>query len=116
MVQLFALEVDLRAAEVLGQALGEVQRARATDVVALEVGQLLLEFRIVLGLFIFAGQVVDQRHQGFGDVLPAEAAEEALGIGAGAQRGHAGLLFLHPSRFGEGLGKRVDGAILPLAR
>ncbi|MNQ89294.1 hypothetical protein D3C85_1046000 [compost metagenome] len=84
-VQLFALEVDLRAAAVFGQALGEVQRARAADVVALEVGQFLLEFRVVLGRFVFAGQVVDQRHQGFGDVLAAEGAEQALGVGAGAQ-------------------------------
>ena len=32
MVQLLALEVDLRAAEMLGHALGEIERARAADV------------------------------------------------------------------------------------
>ena len=31
-VQLLALEVDLRAAEMLGQALGEIERARTADV------------------------------------------------------------------------------------
>jgi len=83
-VQVFALEVDLRAAEVLGEALGEVQRAGAADVVTLEVGQLLEEGRVALGLLVFGGQLVDQRHQGFGDELAAEAAEQPAGVGAGA--------------------------------
>lgn len=88
MVQLLALEVDLRPAAVLGQALGEVQRARPADVVALEVGQFLLERRVVLGLLVLAGEVEDQRHQGLGDVLAAEAAEQALGVGAVAIGSH----------------------------
>ncbi len=83
-VQVFALQVDLRAAEVLGEALGVVQRAGAADVVALEVGQLLEKGRIVLGLFVFGGQLVDQRHQGFGDELAAEAAEQPAVVRAGA--------------------------------
>jgi len=53
-VQLLALEVDLRAAAELGEAFGEVQRARAADVVALEVGQFLEERRILLGLLYSA--------------------------------------------------------------
>gem|GEM_PF-2562505 len=81
-VQLFALEVDLRAAAMLGQAFGEIQRGRATDVVALEVGELLGELGVLLGLLVFGGQLVDQRHQGFGDVLAAERAEQAAGVGA----------------------------------
>ncbi len=81
-VEVFALEEDLRAAAVLGQALGEVQRAGAADVVALEVGQFFGEFGVLLGLFVFGGQLVDQRHQGFGDVLAAERAEQAARIGA----------------------------------
>src|SRR5690606_23681989 len=39
-IEVFALEEDLRPAAVLGQPLGEIQRAGAADVVALEVGQL----------------------------------------------------------------------------
>lgn len=89
--RLLALEVDLRPAAVLGQALGEVQRARPTDVVALEVGQFLLERRVVLGLLVLAGEVEDQRHQGLGDVLAAEAAEQALCVGAVAIGSHGGL-------------------------
>src|SRR5690606_25568565 len=81
-VQLLALEVDLRAAAVLGQAFGEIQRGRAADVVALEVGEFLGDLGVLLGLLVFGGQLVDQRHQGFGDVLAAERAEQAAGVGA----------------------------------
>ncbi len=84
-VQVFALEVDLGAAEVLTQALGVIQRAGATDVVALEVGQLFEKCWIVLGLLILGGQLVDQRHQCFGDELAAEAAEQAPGVRAAAE-------------------------------
>ncbi len=69
----------------LGQALGEIQRARPADVVALEVGQLLGEGRVLLGLLVLGGEVVDQRHQRLGDVLPAERTEQAFGIGAVAE-------------------------------
>ncbi|MCY1389713.1 hypothetical protein D9M71_45150 [compost metagenome] len=92
-VQLFTLEVDLRAAAELGQTLGEVQRAWTSDVVALEVGQFFLECRIFLGQFIFTGQVEDQRHQGFGNVAATERAKQAVGIRAVAQisLGHGAL-------------------------
>ncbi|MCY1178228.1 hypothetical protein D9M73_185680 [compost metagenome] len=86
-VQLFALEVDLRAAAVLGQALGEVQRVRAADVVALKISQLFKELGVCLGRFVFAGQVQHQWHQGFGHVAAAERAEQAIGVGAGAVLG-----------------------------
>ncbi|MNG21227.1 hypothetical protein D3C84_1055680 [compost metagenome] len=76
----------------LGEALGEVQRARAADVVALEVGQLFEEGRVFLGLLVFGGQVVDQRHQGFGDELAAERAEQPALVGAvGIGLGHGWL-------------------------
>ena len=81
-VQLFALEVDLGAAAELGQAFGEVQRAWASDVVALEVGQFFVEGRIDLGRFVFAGQVKDQRHQGFRHVAAAERTKQAIGVWA----------------------------------
>jgi len=71
----------------LGQALGEVQRVGAADVVALEVGQLLEKLRVGLGRFVFTGQVQHQGHQGFGHVAAAERAEQAVGIGAGTVLG-----------------------------
>src|SRR5690606_20053061 len=81
-IEVFALEEDLRPAAVLGQPLGEIQRAGAADVVALEVGQLFEEGWGVLGLFVLGGQRMNQRQQGFGDVLAAERAELAAGVGA----------------------------------
>src|SRR5690606_5166959 len=83
----FALEVDFRAAAEFGQALGEIQRVRATDVIALEVGQLLKEFRVGLGGFVFAVQVENQRHQGFCNVAATEGAEQAVCIWASAEFG-----------------------------
>ncbi len=84
-VEVLTLEEDLRPAEVLGQALGEIQRAGAADVVALKVGQFVEERRIILGLLVFGGQRVDQRHQGFGDELAAEATEQAAIVRAVTQ-------------------------------
>ncbi len=83
-IELLALQIDLRAAAVLGQAFGEVERGGAADVVALEVGQLLGERGVGLGLLVFGGQFMDQRHQGFGDVLTAEVAEQPGGVRTGA--------------------------------
>ena len=71
-VQLFALEVDLGAATELGQPLGEVQRAWAAHVVALEVGQLLDELRVFFRQLVLAIQVKDQRHQGFSHITAAK--------------------------------------------
>ena len=48
-VQLVALEVDLGAAEMLGQALGEIERARAADIMGQVAGHLGLEGRVGLG-------------------------------------------------------------------
>ena len=61
-IQLFTLEVDLRATAHLGQALGKVQRARTADEITLEVRQLFLELGVELGFLVLIGQVVDQRH------------------------------------------------------
>ncbi|MNL80066.1 hypothetical protein D3C87_2068130 [compost metagenome] len=66
------------------QAFGEIQRARPANEIALEVGQFLGELGVELGLLVLRGQVVDQRHQGFGDVLATERAEQAVGVGAAA--------------------------------
>jgi hypothetical protein len=44
------LKIDLGAAEVLGQALGEIERAGPADIVGQVAGQLGLEGRVGLGL------------------------------------------------------------------
>ena len=81
-IELFAFEVELRTTEVLGQALGKIQRTRAADEITLEVRQLFVKLRVNLGFFVFCRQIVNQWHQGFGDVLPAKVAEQAFGIRA----------------------------------
>jgi hypothetical protein len=48
-VQLVALEIDLGPAEVLGQPLGEIERAGPAGIVGVEAGQLLLKRRVGLG-------------------------------------------------------------------
>ncbi|MNU28796.1 hypothetical protein D3C71_172400 [compost metagenome] len=84
-VQLFALEINLCAAAELGQAFSEIQRTRTADVITLEVGQFFFERRIFLGRFVFAGQIEDQRHQGFRHVAATERAEQAVGVRAVTQ-------------------------------
>ncbi len=107
-VQLVALEVDLRAtlaarllrdvAEMLRQALGVVERARPAAVVQHEVGQLGLERRIVPGVVVGFLQIEDQRHQRLGDETAAEHAEEAAIIRPRTQR--VGLRFRRLLVFG----------------
>src|SRR4051812_32359670 len=96
-VQLVALEVDLRAAEMLGQALGEVERARSADVMGQVGGHLGLEGRVGLGLAVGLLELEDQRHQRLGDETAAEDAEMPAFVRAGAEgvglrlSGHATL-------------------------
>ena len=51
-VQLLALEVDFCAAEVFGQPLGEIERARAPDIMLEQVVELGLEGGIGLRLLV----------------------------------------------------------------
>ncbi len=110
-VQLVALEVDLGAAEMLGQPLGEVERARPAGVVGVEVVELLLEGRVAPGLVVGALQVEDQRHQRLGDEAAAEQPEEALLVGAAAVGVELRLLGLALLRCH---GRDPDGASPPL--
>jgi hypothetical protein len=80
-VQLVTLEVDLGAAEMVGQALGEIQGRGAAFP---QIVHLVPERGVGLGLLVFGFEVEDQRHQRLGDETPAEIAEAALLIGAGA--------------------------------
>ena len=84
-VQILALEIDLRAAEMLGQAFGEIELRRPAGIVGRQILQLGLEVRIVLGLVPVPFEVEDQRHQRFGDETAAENAEHALLVGSGAE-------------------------------
>ena len=84
-IQLLALEIDLCAAEMLGQPLGEIKRRRPADIVLEIAVHLGLERRIGLGVGIGLFQIEDQRHQRLGDEASAENAEMPALVGAGAE-------------------------------
>jgi hypothetical protein len=77
-VQLIALEVDLRAAKTVCQAFGEIKRAGAADIVGPEIVHLGPEALVGLGVLVLRLKLEDQRHQRFGHEPPAEIAEPAL--------------------------------------
>ena len=104
-IELVALEIDFRAAELLGQALGEIERARAAHVMLEEMIELGLERRVGLGGPVGLLQRQDQRHQRLGDEASAINAETPALVRALAER--IGLLELAHSfnpfgRAGEG--------------
>ena len=80
-VQVFALQVDLRAAALLAQPLGVIQRRGAADVVLEQVGQLGLELRVALGLVVRHDQLFEGPHQRLGHIPPAECAETPGRVG-----------------------------------
>ena len=89
-VQLVALEVDLRAAQMRGQPLGEIERARPAGIVLVEPAHLLVERRIVLRLLIGGADLPDERHQRLGHIAAAIKAEmapfvrsQAVAVGGG---------------------------------
>jgi hypothetical protein len=93
MVEVFALQVDLRAAEQVGPALGVVDRRRPADKVLQFVLVLRAEGRIGLGGGIGRLQFVERAEQGFGNEDTAVGAEMALGIRKSVRRsGHGNLL------------------------
>ena len=77
-VELVALEIDLGAAQVLGQPFGEVERAGAADIMFRPVIELGLKAGVGFGLVPGLFQVQNERHQRFGHITAAEHAEMAL--------------------------------------
>jgi hypothetical protein len=123
-VELFALEVDFRAfsggcagAEMLGQALGEIERAGPPDVVLQQVVELCAEFRIVPRRPVFPFEVEDQRHQRLGHVASAELAEMAVFVGQVAQGVGCARIGCHdPPRLAERAGEVQSFARLRQSR
>ncbi len=85
MVELVALQIELGAAEMPGQPLGEIERARPPDIMFEVIVELGLKARVVLGLVIGGLDRQDQRHQGLGDKAPAIDAEMAALVGPAAE-------------------------------
>ncbi len=77
-VELISFEVDLGAAERLGETLGKVQRAGSARVVGGIVVKVPLEFGRLSRLGVRRFKVQNQRHQGFSNETASEQAEVAL--------------------------------------
>jgi hypothetical protein len=80
-VQVFALEVDLRAAGDLGPALGVVDRRRPADKVLELVAELVEEFWIFAVALVSFVELGKRVGQGFCDKRAAVRAEMAFGVG-----------------------------------
>ena len=80
MVQVFALEVDLCAAQNVRPAFGVVDRARTTDVVFQVVFELGDELRITQGGRIGFLQLIEGRNQGLGNKESTVGSEVPFGI------------------------------------
>src|SRR5262249_2356219 len=76
-VQLVALEVDLGAAEMPGETLGEIERARPSAIVGKKIVELCLEGGVGLGLGISPLKIQDQRHESFSHIAAAIEPEMA---------------------------------------
>src|SRR5207249_2245915 len=87
--QVLALEVDVRAAELLAQPGRGVERRRAADEGAAVARQLELELRVGLRLVPHVLELPESAHQRLGHVLPAEGAEPPVDrVREGVARGH----------------------------
>ncbi len=75
--QVFALQIDAGAAPRLGQTPGQVQPRGPAGVLAHQVVQFLLELRVVAGLAVGLGQLLEGRHQRLGHVPTAVRPETA---------------------------------------
>ena len=85
-IQFIAFEVNLRAAKVTRQPLGEIKRARSACIVRIERDELSLKFWIGLGFCVGFLDLQNQRHQGLGDIAPTKNAKMAVLVGTSAKR------------------------------
>ncbi len=100
-IEILALQVELRAAEVFGQALGEVERRGATDIVTAQLVQPCLKGGVGPRLVVGGLDLADQRHQRFRDIAPAIASSCLAPIVRAAEKamlvGEINPLFTHQS-------------------
>ena len=71
MVEVLALEVDLRSAAVFGESFGEIERRFSPDVVFQQIRKFRLKSRILLGQEVLPFQFLERGHQRFRNVLSA---------------------------------------------
>jgi hypothetical protein len=79
--QIFALQINLRAAEFARQPLREIKRRRPARVFAQQEREFVLKRFVLSRLLVFGGQVVQRRHQRLGHEHAAVRAEVAARVG-----------------------------------
>ena len=79
--QIFALQINLRAAELLREALGKVERRGPSAVVAEQAVEFGVKGGIGLGALVFGGEFEQRGHQRLGHEHAAELAEVAVPVG-----------------------------------
>src|SRR5262249_11731461 len=84
MVELVALQVDFRAAQMLGQPLGIIEGTWPADIMLEEIVKLGLKRRVGLGFVVGLLEIQDERHQCLGHEAAAIDAEEAFLVWTGA--------------------------------
>ena len=105
-VEVFAFEVDLRAAAVLCETLRVVEGIRPADEGVEEVLEAGCELRVAPGAIVFLGQFLEGPHERFGDEPAAEFAETALGVGDVFRRNYC----IHGKMaFVAAYSRRIDG-------
>ena len=85
MIQVFALQPDLRTANLLAQPLGKIQRRWATHIVGHIVIKIGLKLRVVLEPVIHRLKIFQRRHQGFRHEATAVTPEVTTGIRKGGK-------------------------------
>jgi hypothetical protein len=76
--KIFALQVNFRAAKLLGKARSVEERSRAAGVIAQQAIEFLLKLLVVPSLFIGGFEFLQRRHQGFGDIATAIGSETSV--------------------------------------
>ncbi len=92
-VQVFALQIDLRPAAEFAQPLGVIQRRGTADVMPKQAAQLGLERWIAPGLIVLHRQFVQSADQRFRHVAAAIVAKPTRGVGYVAQSIRRNRLF-----------------------
>ena len=69
--QIFALEINFRAAKFFGQAAGKEQRRGTSGVGLQQQIEALLKFAIAFGLLVFALQFIERGHQRLRNIAAA---------------------------------------------
>ena len=79
--KVLTFEVNFRAAELFGEAFGEVERGRTTGKISEEGGEFGLELRVAAGTVVFVRQVAQRGHERLGHEHAAVRTEIAVRVG-----------------------------------